>query len=156
MSLLIKEPSSLFLYCSLVEMEQAMRKHKLKGSFVSCITIFIASFFHGSFIINATELEAVNYYHKELHLGCCSSPRVVSDNVLYNVWALWKFHIKSKWGIRFFSKCMIWVDKAAKMWLESDSSTVMLNDSTVFSYVSPFMRFSTCLLFNYSITSIIQ
>ena len=21
------------------------------------------------------ELEAVNYYHKALHLGCCSSPR---------------------------------------------------------------------------------
>ena len=26
-------------------------------------------------------LEAVKYYHKELHLGCCSSPRSYSDNV---------------------------------------------------------------------------
>ena len=25
-------------------------------------------------------LEAVNYYHKALHLGCCSSPRSASDN----------------------------------------------------------------------------
>ena len=27
-------------------------------------------------------LEAVNYYHKELYLGCCSSPRFVSDVLL--------------------------------------------------------------------------
>ena len=90
MSLLIKEPSILFLYCSLVEIEQAMRKYKLKGSFVSCVTISIASFFHGSLIINATELEAVNYYHKELHLECCSSPRATSNNLLYNVWGFIK------------------------------------------------------------------
>ena len=25
-------------------------------------------------------LEAVNYYHKALHLGCCSSPRSASDS----------------------------------------------------------------------------
>ena len=25
-------------------------------------------------------LPAVNYYHKELHLGCCSSPRSASEN----------------------------------------------------------------------------
>ena len=25
--------------------------------------------------------EAVNYYHKALHLGCCSSPRSASANV---------------------------------------------------------------------------
>ena len=29
-------------------------------------------------IVN-TILLAVNYYHKGLHLGCCSSPRCVSD-----------------------------------------------------------------------------
>ena len=27
-------------------------------------------------------LEAVNYYHKVLHLGCCSSPRSASDSLL--------------------------------------------------------------------------
>ena len=27
-----------------------------------------------------TAAAAVNYYHKELHLGCCSSPRSASDN----------------------------------------------------------------------------
>ena len=32
-------------------------------------------------------LEAVNYYHKELHLRCCSSPRSASDLHLLNV--LW-------------------------------------------------------------------
>ena len=27
------------------------------------------------------EREAVNYYHKALHLGCCSSPRSASDHI---------------------------------------------------------------------------
>ena len=27
----------------------------------------------------ATSKMAVNYYHKELHLGCCSSPRLASE-----------------------------------------------------------------------------
>ena len=26
--------------------------------------------------------KAVNYYHKELHLGCCSSPRSTSEDRL--------------------------------------------------------------------------
>ena len=30
------------------------------------------------FVIIVKRLEAVNYYHKELHLGCCSSPRSAS------------------------------------------------------------------------------
>ena len=29
-------------------------------------------------------LEAVNYYHKALHLGCCSSPRSASDEWVNN------------------------------------------------------------------------
>ena len=28
------------------------------------------------------ELEAVNYYHKALHLECCSSPRSASEKIL--------------------------------------------------------------------------
>ena len=28
---------------------------------------------------NSSRLEAINYYHKALHLGCCSSPRSASD-----------------------------------------------------------------------------
>ena len=27
-------------------------------------------------------LSAVNYYHKELHLGCCSSPRSASGSIV--------------------------------------------------------------------------
>ena len=34
----------------------------------------------------------VNYYHKALHLGCCSSPRSVSDN--YNARQIELFHLK--------------------------------------------------------------
>ena len=30
-------------------------------------------------IVNGFQLPAVNYYHKVLHLGCCSSPRSGSD-----------------------------------------------------------------------------
>ena len=30
------------------------------------------------------ELQAVNYYHKELQLGCCSSPRSASDMYIYD------------------------------------------------------------------------
>ena len=30
-------------------------------------------------IVNGWKLPAVNYYHKTLHLGCCSSPRSASD-----------------------------------------------------------------------------
>ena len=30
-------------------------------------------------IVNGFQLPAVNYYHKALHLGCCSSPRSASD-----------------------------------------------------------------------------
>ena len=33
-------------------------------------------------IVNDWKLEAVNYYRKELHLGCCSSPRSASENGL--------------------------------------------------------------------------
>ena len=29
-------------------------------------------------IVNGWKLEAVSYYHKALHLGCCSSPRSAS------------------------------------------------------------------------------
>ena len=29
-------------------------------------------------------LEAVNYYHKALHLGCCSSPRSASESRYYS------------------------------------------------------------------------
>ena len=31
---------------------------------------------------NNERLSAVNYYHKELHLGCCNSPRSASENKL--------------------------------------------------------------------------
>ena len=36
-------------------------------------------------IVNGFQLEAVNYYHKELHLGCCSSPRSASgqDDIIH-------------------------------------------------------------------------
>ena len=30
-------------------------------------------------IVNGWKLPAVNYYHKTLHLGCCSSPRSASE-----------------------------------------------------------------------------
>ena len=30
------------------------------------------------------KLEAVNYYHKALHLGCCSSPRSASGFIFIN------------------------------------------------------------------------
>ena len=33
------------------------------------------------FVIIVKRLEAVNYYHKALHLGCCSSPRAASDGI---------------------------------------------------------------------------
>ena len=33
-------------------------------------------------IVNGWKLEAVNYYHKALHLGCCSSPRSASEELL--------------------------------------------------------------------------
>ena len=35
------------------------------------------------FMIIVNGLEAVSYYHKALHLGCCSSPRSASE--YYNV-----------------------------------------------------------------------
>ena len=31
-------------------------------------------------------LKAVNYYHKELHLGCCSSPRSASGLTYRDIW----------------------------------------------------------------------
>ena len=31
-------------------------------------------------IVNDFQLPAVNYYHKVLHLGCCSNPRSASGN----------------------------------------------------------------------------
>ena len=34
----------------------------------------------GALCDNSSRLPAANYYHKELQLGCCSSPRPVSDN----------------------------------------------------------------------------
>ena len=34
---------------------------------------------HCVIIVNGWNLEAVNYYRKELHLGCCSSSRSASD-----------------------------------------------------------------------------
>ena len=37
---------------------------------------------HSNFIYRRTKLEAVNYYHKELHLGCCSSPRSASAYII--------------------------------------------------------------------------
>ena len=33
-------------------------------------------------VLSSSLLEAVNYYHKELHLGCCSSPRSASASCL--------------------------------------------------------------------------
>ena len=43
--------------------------------------------------------EAVNYYHKALHLGCCSSPRSTSDNYGRSVFVrnIWKFLNDSTW-----------------------------------------------------------
>ena len=39
------------------------------------------SWYQGTSItISSTIHEAVNYYHKALHLGCCGSPRSASDN----------------------------------------------------------------------------
>ena len=37
------------------------------------------------FVTIGNGLEAVNYYHKVLHLGCCSSPRSVSDYLEANL-----------------------------------------------------------------------
>ena len=31
-------------------------------------------------LLQHPRLTSVNYYHKELHLGCCSSPRPASDD----------------------------------------------------------------------------
>ena len=37
-------------------------------------------------IVNGWKLEAVNYYHKALHLGCCSSPRSASGmHLIYHL-----------------------------------------------------------------------
>ena len=50
-------------------------------------------------------LEAVNYNHKALHLGCCSSPRSASEKVYYaiesfrsckKVWFILKYKSPSK------------------------------------------------------------
>ena len=45
-----------------------------------------------SFMIIVKRLPPVNYYHKALHLGCCSSPRSTSDNV--TVTFKWNFQMK--------------------------------------------------------------
>ena len=37
---------------------------------------------HKSLFATLSEAEAVNYYHKAFHLGCCSSPRSASDYLL--------------------------------------------------------------------------
>ena len=37
---------------------------------------------NGALCDNSQRLEAINYYHKALHLGCCSSSRSASEIVL--------------------------------------------------------------------------
>ena len=38
------------------------------------------------FVINSSRFPAVNYYHKALHLGCCSSPRSASGCGVVRDW----------------------------------------------------------------------
>ena len=64
--------------------------------------IYLLTFFTFIYIYKlnflAFLLPAVNCYHKELHLGCCSSPRSASGNfqviftVIFtlNVWLIWR------------------------------------------------------------------
>ena len=54
------------------------------------------------------ELEAVNYYHKALNLGCCSSPRSASAFIFGNKYPLKIRFLWRKISL-IVSTCFIWV-----------------------------------------------
>ena len=47
-------------------------------------------------IDNGWKLEAVNYYHKALHLECCSSPRSASGNENFSGDSITFHHVFAK------------------------------------------------------------
>ena len=68
---------------------------------------------HFVIIVNGWKLKAVNYYHKALHLGCCSSPRSASAIIKINFFASYYNFVK------ITICCMvnfIWINKEYNLW----------------------------------------
>ena len=58
-----------------------------------------ASLEDGVLCDNSERLDAANYYHKALHLGCCSSPRSASAHVIIR-----RHYIASQAADNFYCK----------------------------------------------------
>ena len=52
---------------------------------------------------------AINYYHKVLHLGCCSNPRTASDDVVYFSLVVFIVHLGPPGDIAPLFVLLIWV-----------------------------------------------
>ena len=65
-------------------------------------------------------LEGVNYYHKALHLGFCSSPRPAPDIHIIlprknQIWITWSYFFDST-ALILLNSCVIYVEQIIFLW----------------------------------------
>ena len=93
-------------------------------------------------IVNGFQLSAVTYYHKALHLGCCSSPRSASEPLFFI-----EIHVNLSQLVGRFIKCMFRISRFLSHFTLFILLTLRVMDQLILTIVKDFLKNQTLLIF---------